>query len=226
MATRMTQRAKLQYSQYPQSGMPQSTLKNRTLYHGDNLGFLRAMNSNSVHLIATDPPFNKGRDFHATPDSLAAGGSYDDRWSWDRDVHPAWKEQIQDDWPALWFVVDAAETAHGSGMGAFICWLGVRVVEMHRVLRDDGSLFMHCDPTASHYMKLMLDAVFGEENMLNEVIWKCTNSSKDAERKLGAVSNSIFWYSKTGRHTCNTLHAPPDAEYIRKQYRHQDKHGR
>ena len=97
---------------------------NRTLYHGDNLDFMRALNSNSVHLIATDPPFNKGRDFHATPDSLAAGAKFQDRWSWDHDVHEAWKEQIQDDWPAVWFVIEAAEMASGQDMAAFLCWLG------------------------------------------------------------------------------------------------------
>ena len=68
--------------------------RNRTLFHGDNLGFLRAMNSGSVDLIATDPPFNKGRDFHATPDSLAAGAKFQDRWSWERDVHEEWTDQI------------------------------------------------------------------------------------------------------------------------------------
>ena len=72
---------------------------NRTLFHGDNLAFLRAMNSESVDLIATDPPFNKGRDFHATPDSLAAGAKFQDRWSWERDVHEDWTDQITDDHP-------------------------------------------------------------------------------------------------------------------------------
>ena len=95
----------------------QPTLKNRTLYHGDNLNFMRAMNSNSVDLIATDPPFNKGRDFHATPDSLSRGAKFQDRWSWDKDVHDEWKDQIQDDWPGLWFVIEAAEVSHSEGHG-------------------------------------------------------------------------------------------------------------
>ena len=73
--------------------------KNRTLFHADNLAILRAMNSESVDLIATDPPFNKSRDFHATPDSLAAGASFQDRWSWERDVHQDWVDQITDDHP-------------------------------------------------------------------------------------------------------------------------------
>ena len=81
--------------------MGTSNWSNRTLFHGDNLGFLRAMNSESVDLVATDPPFNKNKDFHATPDSLAAGAKFQDRWSWEEDVHPEWLDQIKDDHPAL-----------------------------------------------------------------------------------------------------------------------------
>ena len=113
---------------------------NRTVLHGDNLTFLRGINSGTVNLIATDPPFNKSKDFHATPDSLAAGAKFTDRWKWDTDVHPDWVDAIQDDWPAVWLVIKAAEAASGSDMAAYLCWLGVRLMEMHRVLRDDGSI--------------------------------------------------------------------------------------
>ena len=144
---------------------------NRTLYHGDNLDFLRGMNSETVHLIATDPPFNKGRDFHATPDSLASGAKFQDRWSWAEDVEGEWIDQIQDDWPAVWEVIDAARAAWGDDMAAFLCFMGVRLIEMRRVLRDDGSLYLHCDPFASHYLKGLLDAIFGRKHYLNEISW-------------------------------------------------------
>lgn len=85
--------------------------KNRTLFHGDNLGFLRAMNSESVHLIATDPPFKKDKDFHATPDSLAKGASFQDRWSWERDVHEEWIDQITDDFPKVMNVVNGSRAS-------------------------------------------------------------------------------------------------------------------
>ena len=75
-----------------------ANFENRTLFHGDNLPFLRAMNTRSVHLIATGPPFNKGKDFHATPDSLAAGAKFQDRWSWEDDVEGDWVDEITDDW--------------------------------------------------------------------------------------------------------------------------------
>ena len=151
--------------------MARMNFKNRTLYHGDNLEFLRGVNSGAVHLIATDPPFNKNRDFHATPDSLARGARFTDRWRWDEDVHPEWVDQIQDDWPAVWAVIDSTRTSRGSDMAAFLCWLGVRLLEMRRVLRDDGSVYLHIDHTAHAYVKTLMDAVFGHKNFRNEVVW-------------------------------------------------------
>ena len=144
---------------------------NRTLYHGDNLDFLRGMNSGTVNLIATDPPFNKNKDFHATPDSLASGARFEDRWAWDRDVHPEWVDAIQDDWPAAWFAIDNARLIAGDDMGAYLCWLGVRLMEMRRVLAEDGSIYLHIDHTAHAYVKTLMDAIFGRENFQNEIVW-------------------------------------------------------
>lgn len=144
---------------------------NRTLYHGENLDFLRGMNSETVDLVATDPPFKKGRDFHATPDSLAAGAKFEDRWSWDDDVHEEWVDQLHDDWRGVYEVIDAAKHAAGMDMAAFLCWLGVRVIEMHRVLAPTGSLYLHIDHTAHAWTKAMLDAIFGRKQFRNEIVW-------------------------------------------------------
>jgi len=176
--------------------------RNRTLFHGDNLDFLRGMNSGTVHLIATDPPFNKGRDFHATPDSLAAGARFQDRWSWSNDVEGAWIDQIQDDWPAVWEVIDAARAAWGDDMAAFLCFMAVRVIEMRRVLRDDGSLYLHCDPTASHYLKALLDAVFGRRNFKNDVAWRYGGSGRGAKaiaKHFPKNHDNILYYAKDRR---------------------------
>ena len=110
-----------------------ANFRNRTLYHGDNLPFLRGMDSETVGLVATDPPFSKSKDFHATPDSLASGARFEDRWSWDKDVHPDCVDAIKDDRPAVWAVIEAARAASGPHMAAFLCWLGVRLMELHRV---------------------------------------------------------------------------------------------
>ena len=98
--------------------MAKPNFKNLTLFHGDNLDFLRGMNSESVHLIATDPPFNKNKDFHAAPDSLAAGAAFQDRWSWIDDIHDNWLIQIQSGEPEVWSVITVAKMAYGYDMAA------------------------------------------------------------------------------------------------------------
>ena len=175
--------------------MPTLNVQNRTLFHGDNLPFLRGINSNTIHLIATDPPFNKGRDFHATPDSLAAGAKFEDRWSWDKDVHQDWIDAIQDDWPAVWEVIDAAQAAAGEDMAAYLCWLGVRLLEMRRVLRDDGSLYLHIDHTAHAWVKTLLDAIFGRKNFRNEIVWCYTGPGSPGMRQFNRKHDTILWYS-------------------------------
>ena len=178
--------------------MAEPNFPNRALYHGDNLGFLRGMNSGTVQLVATDPPFNKNRDFHATPDSLAAGARFEDRWRWDRDVHPEWLDQIQDDWPAVWSVITSARVSAGDDMAAFLVWLGVRLMECHRVLRDDGSLYLHCDHTASHYLRALLDAIFGRKNFRNEIIW-CYKGPSNTRRWFPRKHDTILFYVKSDR---------------------------
>ena len=197
---------------------------NRTLFHGDNLRFLRAMNSESVDLIATDPPFNKGRDFHATPDSLAAGAKFQDRWSWERDVHEEWTDQITDDCPRLMEAIESARYAHSDGMGAFMCFMAVRLLAMQRVLKPTGSIYLHCDPTASHYLKAVMDAVFGWQNFRNEIIWKRATTVKgnfgQNSKFFGPVTDTLLFYCKTKEHQFSQPFVPYSELYIEKSYRH------
>lgn len=151
--------------------MADSNFVNRTLYHGDNLDFLRGMDSETVDPVATDPPFKKGKDFHATPDSLAAGARFTDRWSWDKDVHPTWMDAMKGDWPTAHAVIELAQTAFGDHMAAYLCWLGVRLMELHCVLKPTGSLYLYIDHTAHAYVKTLLDSIFGKANFRNEVVW-------------------------------------------------------
>ena len=160
------------------------------------------MNTGTVHLIATDPPFNKGRDFHATPDSLATGARFQDRWSWDSDVHPEWVDQLADDWPDVLHVIEGSRKSYGDDMGAFLCFMGVRLLEMRRVLRDDGSIYLHCDPTASHYLKELMDAIFGRKSFRNEIIWYYKNASR-GKRQFAKAHELLFWYAKDGEGTFN-----------------------
>ncbi len=193
--------------------MPTPNFANRTLYHGDNLNFLRGMNSGTINLIATDPPFNKGRDFHATPDSVARGARFEDRWSWDKDVHPEWVDSIQDDWPKAWMLLDTIKDSR-EGMAAFLCYIGVRLMEMHRILADDGTLYLHCDHTAGHYLKLLLDAIFGHENFRNEIVW-CYSGGGQPRNDFPRKHDTILRYSKSDTYTFNRDEAriPYDSDY-------------
>ena len=182
--------------------MAEPNFQNRTLYHGDNLEFLRGMNSETVHLIATDPPFNKNRDFHATPDSLAKGARFKDRWRWDDDVQEEWVDSIKDDWPAVWEVIDAARAAYGDDMGAFLCWLGVRLMEMRRVLRNDGSIYLHIDHTAHAYVKCLMDGIFGAKNFRNEIVW-CYTGPSNTKRWFPRKHDTILFYSNGKNWTFN-----------------------
>jgi len=161
------------------------------------------MNSESVHLIATDPPFNKNRDFHATPDSLASGASFQDRWSWDRDVHQDWVDKITDDFPKLMEAIESARNAHSDGMGAFVCFMAVRLLEMKRILRKDGSIYLHLDPTASHYVKAVMDAVFGYKNFVNEIVWHY-KSGGASKKRFAKKHHTIFFYTKSKKYLFNT----------------------
>ena len=193
----------------------QPNWQNRTLFRRDNLDILRAMNDESVHLIATDPPFNKGKDFHATPDSLASGASFHDRWSWQKDVHEEWCDQIQDDWPQVWHVIQGSLKSYGEPMGAYLCYMAVRLIAMHRILRDDGGIYLHCDQTASHYLKQLLDAIFGRKNFRNEIVWHYGGPARLA-KYFPKKHDVLLFYTKTGKYRFNHVHGElPDYLYDR-----------
>ena len=160
------------------------------------------MNSETVDLIATDPPFNKSRDFHATPDSLAAGASFQDRWSWKRDVHETWIDQLTDGHKNLYLAIENARKLHSDSMGAYLCYMAVRLIAMRRLLKPTGSIYLHCDPTASHYLKMLMDAIFGVKNFRNEIVWYYKNASR-GKRSFAKGHEHLFWYSKSKSYTFN-----------------------
>ena len=208
--------------------MSEVNFKNRTLYHGDNLEFLRGLNSGTVHLIATDPPFNKGRDFHATPDSLSRGASFQDRWSWRDDVHDEWLDSIQEDYDEVWRVIDASRRSYGNDLAAFLCFMAVRLIEMHRVLRDDGSIYLHCDPTASHYLKVLMDAIFGSANYRSEITYQRATStqkgSQYASRRWGNNADILLYYSASRKTVLDPRRALTPEE-IDKKFNKTDENG-
>ena len=140
--------------------MSEPNWKNRTIWTGDNLDILRGMNSDTVDLIYLDPPFNSNRDYAAPVGSKAAGAAFKDTWHLS-DLDVAWMGLIADEEPSIAYLLDTARRTHSRGMQSYLTMMAVRLLEMRRVLKDTGSLYLHCDPTASHYLKLLLDAIFG-----------------------------------------------------------------
>ena len=153
------------------------------------------MNSESVDLIYLDPPFNSNRNYAAPVGSRAAGAAFKDTWTLS-DLDTAWMGLIADEQPAMYKVIETAGLTHGKGMQSYLCMMAVRLLEMRRVLRETGSIYLHCDPTASHYLKLLMDAVFGVSQFRNEVTWKRTTAHNDA-RRFGRVQDRLLFYSKT-----------------------------
>ena len=162
--------------------MSEQNFPDNTLYELDNLDVLRGMNSETVDLIATDPPFNTKRNRSGTAgfyvDNWKWGdtGRLPDQWKWN-EVHPKWLEEIKDDSPALFQVIEAAQECHDDGIAAFLCFLSVRLLEMHRVLKPTGSIYLHCDHTANAYIRMCMDAIFGHRNFRNEIVWCYTRPS-------------------------------------------------
>ena len=204
--------------------MNQPNWVNRTMFTGDNLDIMRGMNSESVDLIYLDPPFNSNQDYAAPIGSEAAGAAFKDTWTLD-DVDLAWHGEIAEQHPALYAIIGAAREAHGAAMQSYLIMMGVRLLEMRRLLKPTGSIYLHCDSTASHYLKLLMDAVFGAGNFRNDITWKRFNFHADAKR-FGRVADNLLFYSKSDGYIFNQQRVPYSKEYINNKFTHQDPDGR
>ena len=199
-----------------------TAIPDRTVFIGDNLDVLRGLDSESVNLIYLDPPFNSNRTYEAPIGSKAAGAAFQDTWNLS-DVDLAWHGQIADRNPALYEIIRSSRLAHGDGMMSYLIMMGVRLIELKRVLKPSGSIYLHCDDTASHYLKLVMDAVFGREWYKNEIVWKRTAGRSDA-KKFGRVHDIILYYAGPGA-VWNTQWQPHSPGYAAKYYRNKDSRG-
>ena len=175
--------------------MGQETIKNRTIFHGDNLEVMRGMDSNSIDLIYIDPPFNKNRMFIAPIGSSAEGASFKDIWG-KEDVKDEEVGLLAERHPALHQLLSVVEPIGTRGIKYYLLYMGVRLLEMHRILKDTGSLYLHCDHTVGHYLKLLLDCIFGEKHFRNHIAWCYTGPGSPGMRQFNRKHDIIFWYSK------------------------------
>src|SRR5579871_3763095 len=166
---------------YAQSKIMQPS--RNVLFCGDNLDVLRKeIGAESVDLIYLDPPFNSNASYSAIFDRLAAGEpasrieAFHDAWRWDAQAHDAFDQAVRSSSAGAAAMLRAMRSMlQDNDMMAYLAMMAMRLMEMHRVLKPTGTLYLHCDPTASHYLKILLDAVFGTASYRNEIIWKRSN---------------------------------------------------
>ena len=206
------------------------------LYYGDNLDVLRRhVKDESVDLVYLDPPFNSNASYNvlfAAKDGTEAAAqirAFEDTWQWDQSAAQTYEETVERGGQVA-DVLRAFRTFLGTNdMLAYLAMMAPRLVELQRVLKSTGSIYLHCDPNASHYLKLLMDAVFGVENFRNEIIWKRSHAHSDARQgstHFGRVTDTILFYAKGDDAVWNSLYVPYDKEYVERDYRRVDPDGR
>ena len=207
------------------------------LYYGDNLEVLRRhIADESVDLVYLDPPFQSGKDYNVLFEekdgtkSTAQIKAFGDTWHWGIEAESAYREVVESGGRIADTLKAFRAFLSDSDMMAYLAMMAPRLVELQRVLVSTGSLYLHCDSNASHYLKILLDAIFGPENFVNEIIWKRSSAHSDTKqgsKHFGRVSDTILFYSKGDKgRTWNQAYAPYDAKYIERDYRRTDPDGR
>ena len=230
-------RTEPQMSAAPAANSAPSHTKNR-LYYGDNLDVLRRhIADESVDLVYLDPPFNSNADYnvlfaeHDGTPAHAQFKAFEDTWTWDTEAATNFQDAVQNGGEEVAKAMMAFRTLLGtSDMLAYLSNMAPRLVELRRVLKPTGSIYLHCDPTASHYLKLLMDAIFGPQNFLNEIIWrryKRPKGSQHAARRFGTSTDTLLFFSKGQQHTFDPDRVKTllDEDGIEKRYTLSDEKG-
>jgi len=203
------------------------------LYFGDNLDILRGhIQDNSVDLIYLDPPFNSKADYNilfkesSGEQSKAQITAFEDSWHWNEEAERTFHEIVETAPANVVEMMRAFRQFVGQNdMMAYLTMMCIRLIELRRVLKETGSIYLHCDPTASHYLRILMDTIFKPTNFLNEIIWKRTSAHSSAKR-YGPIHDVILFYSKGDKFCWNQQYTPHDPDYVTKFYRHIDENGR
>lgn len=204
------------------------------LFYGDNLDVLReSIADESVDLIYLDPPFNSNANYNVLFKSKSGEGAdaqitaFEDTWHWNDKAEDAFDQVMRSGLTGASELLRAMRGFLGENdMMAYLAMMAIRLIELHRVLKPTGSLYLHCDPTASHYLKLLLDGVFGPKNYRNEIVWKRTSAHGDAAVSFGDVTDKIFYYSKGDRPIWNRQLVPLSESHVAAKYSSVDEAGR
>ena len=200
------------------------------LYYGDNLEVLRQqIKSETVDLVYLDPPFNSNATYNVLfrgpsgDQSQAQIEAFEDTWHWNNAAESAFDEVMQGRNSDVAKMLSAMRSfLDDNDMMAYLTHMAVRLVELHRVLKPTGSIYLHCDPTASHYLKVLMDAVFGKENFRTEIAWKRSAPKGHAYSSYSSAHDIVLVFSKGESWTWKTLHRPYDAQYIESHYNRVD----
>ncbi len=212
-----------------------TTSKNQ-LYYGDNYEVLqRYVKDDSVDLVYLDPPFNSRQDYNvlfAEKDGSRSSSqihAFEDTWEWNIDAERSYEHIVERGGR----VADALRAFRtflgGSDMMAYLAMMAPRLVELRRVLKETGSIYLHCDPTASHYLKILMDAVFGPQMFQNEISWRRSSAHSDVKqgmRRCGRVRDVLLFYGKSTANVWNVLYTPYTDEYLASEYKHINGEGR
>jgi len=215
--------------------MTQGEWKNR-LYYGDNLEVMKGVHlrdedripENEIDLIYLDPPFNSGKNYNMFfPNSEAQAEAFEDIWlgkSVDDTLDDIKRHRERFD-KLYNLIINLDSWAPNKAIKAYLIAMAARLIELHRLLKPTGSIYLHCDPTASHYLKILLDAIFGAENFRNEIIWRQTSYNKST-KSFGTIHQSILFYTKTGDYYFKTQFSPYSKAYVEKSFINEDSRGK
>lgn len=206
------------------------------LYYGDNLHVLRELLQHRydgfVDLVYLDPPFNSNRNYSVLfanksgEKSDAQIEAFEDTWQWGPQAEAEFRELLHQENTDVAEMMEALRSFLGENeMMAYLVMMANRLLLLHKALKPTGSLYLHCDPTASHYLKIVLDGVFGAVNFLSEVVWKRT-SSHSSSKRWGPIHDVILLYAKSEEFTWNKVYQPYDESYIDQFYRYKDENGK
>jgi DNA modification methylase len=217
-------------------GSPYDRGRVNYLYYGDNLAVLREhIKDETVDLVYLDPPFNSNQDYNVLfaekggTKAAAQIKAFGDTWEWNSAAAESFEMAVEKGGRVAQAMLAFKTFLGQSDMLAYLSMMAPRLVELRRVLKPTGSIYLHCDPTASHYLKMLMDAVFGPTQFVNEIIWKRSSAHSDAKQgaqHYGRVTDTLLFYSKSDERTWNQLHAPYDEAYVERDYRRVDKDGR
>ncbi|MEM1111525.1 MAG: DNA methyltransferase [Pseudomonadota bacterium] len=199
------------------------------LFFGDNLEILRKhVEQSTVDLVYLDPPFNSKANYNilfkapSGGDSQAQIEAFEDTWHWNATAELAFDDVMQSGNTSAFEMLSSVRSFLGENdMMAYLTMMTVRLIELHRVLKDTGSIYLHCDPTASHYLKIMMDSIFGAQNFRNEIIWRRTGSHNSTKR-YGPIHDVVLFYTKSGNYVWNKLTRPYMQGHVDKAFRFED----